>query len=147
MPKSDRAPSRSWRQNATSCCSASSNCAPKELRAKGTDPATPREAAKAVGVSALWRLRTGEDQDIEVDVRKALRRFSGFFDLKWETINGRPPVLEVDPNLFRETRDGRRVIRLNIYPKLAVRELSLLRCDPARNPCATPFCSGASTTW
>ena len=47
MRRSDHAPSRSWRQNATSCCSASSNCAPKELRAKGTDPATPREAAKA----------------------------------------------------------------------------------------------------
>jgi crotonobetainyl-CoA:carnitine CoA-transferase CaiB-like acyl-CoA transferase len=86
-------------------------------------------AAKAVSVAALWRLRTGEEQDIEVDVRKALRRFSGFFDLKWETINGRPPALEVDPNLFRETRDGRHVVPLNIYPKLAARELGLLRCD------------------
>jgi crotonobetainyl-CoA:carnitine CoA-transferase CaiB-like acyl-CoA transferase len=86
-------------------------------------------AAKAVGVAALWRLRTGEGQDIEVDVRKALRRFSGFFDLKWETINGRPPALEVDTHLFRETRDGRHVVPLNIYPKLAARELGLLRCD------------------
>jgi crotonobetainyl-CoA:carnitine CoA-transferase CaiB-like acyl-CoA transferase len=86
-------------------------------------------AAKAVGIAALWRLRTGEEQDIEVDVRKALRRFSGFFDLKWETINGRPPALEVDANLFRETRDGRHVVPLNIYPGLAARELSLLRCD------------------
>lgn len=50
-------------------------------------------AAKAVGVAALWRLHTGEGQDIEVDVRKALRRFAGFFELKWETINGRPPSL------------------------------------------------------
>jgi CoA-transferase family III len=87
-------------------------------------------AAKAVGVAALWRLRTGEEQDIEVDVRKALRRFCGFFDLKWETINGRPPVLDVDI-LFRETRDGRHVVPLNIYPRLAARELSLLRCDPS----------------
>lgn len=86
-------------------------------------------AAKAVGVAALWRLRTGEEQDIEVDVRKALRRFAGFFDLKWETINGRPPVLEVDTNLFRETRDGRHVVPLNVYPGLATRELGLLRCD------------------
>jgi CoA-transferase family III len=85
-------------------------------------------AAKAVGVAALWRLRTGEEQDIEVDVRKALRRFAGFFDLKWETINGRPPVLDVNIR-FRETRDGRHVVPLNIYPKLATRELSLLRCD------------------
>jgi hypothetical protein len=86
-------------------------------------------AAKAVGVAALWRMRSGEEQDIEVDVRKALRRFAGFFDLKWETINGRPPALKVDTNLFRETRDGRHVVPLNIYPKLAARELSLLRCD------------------
>jgi crotonobetainyl-CoA:carnitine CoA-transferase CaiB-like acyl-CoA transferase len=92
-------------------------------------------AAKAVGVAALWRLRTGEGQDIEVDVRKALRRFCGFFDLKWETINGRPPGGFEDPlnpfidrQFFRETRDGRHVMPLNIYPKLAARALSLLKC-------------------
>jgi crotonobetainyl-CoA:carnitine CoA-transferase CaiB-like acyl-CoA transferase len=92
-------------------------------------------AAKAVSVAALWQLRTGEGQDIAVDVRKALRRFCGFFDLKWETINGRPPApFEdplnpfVDPNLFHETRDGRHVVAINIYPKLAARALGLLRC-------------------
>src|SRR6516164_9061910 len=94
-------------------------------------------AAKAVGVAALWRLRTGEGQDIEVDVRKALRRFCGFFDRKWETINGRPP-LALDPTnpfqhlpLFRETRDGRYVVALNIYPKLSFSALNLLRCGPS----------------
>jgi hypothetical protein len=35
-------------------------------------------AAKSVAVAALWNLRTGEGQDIHVDVRKALRRFCGF---------------------------------------------------------------------
>src|SRR6516164_8691599 len=50
-------------------------------------------AAKAVAVAALWGSRTGEGQDVNLDVRKALRRFCGFFDLKWETINGRPPAL------------------------------------------------------
>src|SRR5215472_1194235 len=54
-------------------------------------------AAKAVAVAGLWRHRTGEGQDIAVDVRKAFRRFCGFFDLKWETINGRPPVILGDP--------------------------------------------------
>src|SRR5215470_17351656 len=54
-------------------------------------------AAKAVAVAALWRDRTGEGQDIAVDVRKALRRFCGFFELKWETINGRPPAILEDP--------------------------------------------------
>src|SRR5262245_20076799 len=92
-------------------------------------------AAKAVGVAALWRDRTGEGQDIAVDVRKALRRFAGFFDLKWETINGRPPVFGDPLNpffelpLFRETKDGRHVVALNIYPKLAARTLSLLKCS------------------
>ena len=94
-------------------------------------------AAKAVGVAALWRDRTGEGQDIAVDVRKALRRFAGFFELKWETINGRPPVFSdplnpfVDGRLFRETRDGRQVMPLNLYPRLAARALSLLRCGPS----------------
>jgi len=92
-------------------------------------------AAKAVALAALWRQRTGEGQDIDVDVRKALRRFCGFFELKWETINGRPPAVLEDPlnpfldrNLFHETRDGRHVVAINIYPKLAARALSLLRC-------------------
>jgi crotonobetainyl-CoA:carnitine CoA-transferase CaiB-like acyl-CoA transferase len=94
-------------------------------------------AAKAVAVAALWQLRTGEGQDIAVDVRKALRRFCGFFDGKWETINGRPPLMSDDTNpflqlpLFRETRDERYVVALNIYPKLCVRALSFLRCDPS----------------
>src|SRR5215813_10567840 len=75
-------------------------------------------AAKAGAVAALWRDRTGEGQDISVDVRKALKRFAGFFDLKWETINGRPPVFFdplnpfIDIPMFRETRDGRHVIPL-----------------------------------
>jgi crotonobetainyl-CoA:carnitine CoA-transferase CaiB-like acyl-CoA transferase len=90
-------------------------------------------AAKAVAIAALWRDRTGEGQDISVDVRKALRRFSGFFEGKWETINGRPPVLS-DPlnpfhtaSLFHETCDGRHVIALNIYPRLAVRAINFLK--------------------
>jgi crotonobetainyl-CoA:carnitine CoA-transferase CaiB-like acyl-CoA transferase len=117
-----------------------------ELTFYGRDPIIPSPhrfgsmaaiglAAKAVAVAALWRHRTGEGQDIAVDVRKALRRFCGFFELKWETINGRPPaVLEnplnpfIDRNLFHETRDGRHVVAINIYPELAARALSLLRC-------------------
>src|SRR6266576_1716426 len=48
-------------------------------------------AARSVALAALWRQTTGQGQDISVDVRKALRRFAGFFEGKWETINGRPP--------------------------------------------------------
>ncbi|WFU66110.1 CoA transferase [Bradyrhizobium brasilense] len=100
-------------------------------------------AARSTAVAALWRDRTGEGQDIAVDVRKALRRFAGFFDLKWETINGRPPAFFeplnpfIDIPMFRETRDGRHVIPLNIYPRLAARALNLLKCssstDSVRN--------------
>ena len=37
-------------------------------------------AAKAVAAAGIWKFRTGEGQDIHVDVRKALQRFAGFFD-------------------------------------------------------------------
>ena len=93
-------------------------------------------AAKSIGVAALWRTRTGEGQDITVDVRKALRRFCGFFEREWETINGRPPAMGADAvnpffnlPLFRETRDGRHVVALNIYPRLCARALNFLRCS------------------
>jgi crotonobetainyl-CoA:carnitine CoA-transferase CaiB-like acyl-CoA transferase len=91
-------------------------------------------AAKAVAVAAVWRDRTGEGQDISMDVRKAVRRFAGFFELKWETINGRAPAFTDPMNpfiatpLFRETRDGRHIVALNVYPKLGARALELLRC-------------------
>jgi crotonobetainyl-CoA:carnitine CoA-transferase CaiB-like acyl-CoA transferase len=91
-------------------------------------------AAKGVAVAALWRSRTGEGQDISVDVRKAFMRFCAFFEGKWETINGRPPTMGPSGNpfmeipLFRETRDGRHVVALNFYPKLRSRALKFLRC-------------------
>src|SRR6266403_2906912 len=76
-------------------------------------------AARSVAVAALWRHATGEGQDISVDVRKALRRFCGFFDGKWETVNDRPPspggyavspFLKMADAFFRETCDGRHVV-------------------------------------
>src|SRR5215813_13370452 len=42
-------------------------------------------AARSVALAALWKEATGEGQDISVDVRKALRRFAGFFEGRWET--------------------------------------------------------------
>ena len=117
-----------------------------EITFYGRDPIIPSpfrfgsmaaitSAAKAVAVAALWRDRTGEGQDIAVDVRKALRRFSGFFDQKWETINGRPPALTagatnpfLEMPLFRETRDGRHIVALNMYPKVGARAIGFLRC-------------------
>jgi len=97
-------------------------------------------AARSVAVAALWRQATGEGQNISVDVRKALRRFCGFFESKWETVNGRPPspggyavspFLKMGDAFFRETRDGRYVVALDIYPELLVRTLDFLRCSPS----------------
>src|SRR5205814_7363494 len=48
-------------------------------------------AARSVAVAALWRQTTGEGQDISVDVRKALRRFAGFFEGNGEPVNGQQP--------------------------------------------------------
>ena len=92
-------------------------------------------AARSVALAALWKARTGEAQDIHVDVRKALRRFCGFFEGKWETINGRSPLMLPRDNpffelpIFRKTRDGRHVVSLNIYPGLQARALNFLRCS------------------
>jgi crotonobetainyl-CoA:carnitine CoA-transferase CaiB-like acyl-CoA transferase len=121
-----------------------------ELSFYGQDPILPSPvrfgtmaaiglAARSVALAALWKQTTGEGQDISVDVRKALRRFYGFFDGKWETINGRPPSpggYAVSPFLtgpfFRETRDGRHVLALDIYPKLLVNTLNFLGCSPSQ---------------
>jgi crotonobetainyl-CoA:carnitine CoA-transferase CaiB-like acyl-CoA transferase len=96
-------------------------------------------AARSVALAALWKQTTGEGQNISVDVRKALRRFCGFFENRWETVNGRPPApggYSVSPFLkggdafFRATRDGRHVVALDFYPELFVRTLNFLRCSP-----------------
>src|SRR6201984_3529402 len=97
-------------------------------------------AARSVAVAALWRQVTGEGQNISVDVRKALRRFCGFFEGEWETVNGRPPspggyavspFLKMGDAFFRETRDGRYVVALDVYPQLLVRPLDFLGCSPS----------------
>src|SRR5712692_4032304 len=105
-------------------------------------------AARSVALAALWRQTTGEGQDISVDVRKALRRFAGFFEGKWETINGRPPspggyavspFLKMGDAFFRETRDGRYVLALDIYPQLLVRTLDFLGCSPSTESINNPI--------
>src|SRR5437660_8838214 len=122
-----------------------------KLKFDGSDPILPIPirfgtlaaiglAARSVAVAALWRQATGQGQDISVDVRKALRRFAGFFEGKWETMNGRPPspggyavspFLKMGDAFFRETRDGRYVLALDIYPRLLGRTLEFLGCSPS----------------
>jgi crotonobetainyl-CoA:carnitine CoA-transferase CaiB-like acyl-CoA transferase len=118
-----------------------------ELTFYGQDPIVPSPirfgtsaaiglAAKTVAAAAIWRDRSGEGQDVHVDLRKAFRRFCGFFEGVWETVNGRPPAMgffEGNPFFtfpaFHETRDGRHVMALNFYPQLNRRTLDFLRCS------------------
>src|SRR6476619_6848383 len=97
-------------------------------------------AARSVALAALWRQATGQGQDISVDAGSSQKQFAGFFEGKWETINGRPPspggyavspFLKMGDAFFRETRDGRYVLALDIYPQLLVRTLDFLGCSPS----------------
>jgi crotonobetainyl-CoA:carnitine CoA-transferase CaiB-like acyl-CoA transferase len=79
--------------------------------------------AKAVAMADLWRVRTGESQDLSVDLRQVLHRLCPFYDKKWELLNGYAPGAPSDPaNPFMpshmyQTRDGRWMQLLNIYPR------------------------------
>jgi hypothetical protein len=93
-------------------------------------------AARSVALAAVCKQATGDGQDISVDVRKALRRYCGFADRKWETINGRPANLGpfagspfLNPPWFHETRDGRYALPVDFYPGIRARTLNLLRCS------------------
>ena len=93
-------------------------------------------AARSVALAALAKQATGEGQDISIDVRKALRRFCGFAERRWETINGRAPTLGsfaaspfLNPPWFNETSDGRHAVAIDFYPAIRARTLNLLRCS------------------
>ena len=94
-------------------------------------------AAKSIQVAAIWRMRTGQGQDIHVDVRKALRRYGGFYDRKWETVNGYLGGAYSDPDspfeeASYETKDGRWVLPTDYYPKLHQRTSELLNAVSTR---------------
>src|SRR5258708_20676958 len=74
-----------------------------QLTFYGQDPIVPSRirfatmagiglAAKTIAAAAVWRDRTGQGQDIHIDIRKAYRHFSGFFGGIWETMDGRSPA-------------------------------------------------------
>ena len=109
----------------------------------GSDPITPDRlpygaisaiplAAKAILVATIWKQRTGEGQDIHIDVRKALRRLTPFLEGKWELVNGFPG--RTDPySPFSDgpdivpTGDGKWVMFAEPYPALRQRALELLK--------------------
>lgn len=111
------------------------------IRFEGADPIVPSVfrlgaaagiglAAKSVAMAALWRTRTGEGQDITMDLRRAPRRLCPFYERRWELINGYPPRNPADPEnplslAFYQARDGRWVMPLNLYPRLKTSALKL----------------------
>lgn len=91
--------------------------------------------AKAVAYAGIWKARTGQGQDLTVDLRQVLHRLCPFYDKKWELLNGYPPGTPSDPaNPFMpshmyQTRDGRWIQLLNIYPRTKSAALALLGCN------------------
>jgi crotonobetainyl-CoA:carnitine CoA-transferase CaiB-like acyl-CoA transferase len=88
-------------------------------------------AAKAVSMAKLWKLRSGESQDIEIDLRKVIHRLSPFFQGKWEKLNGFSPGFPTELSSpfsphFYKTRDGRHVMPLDFYNRLRISTLKFL---------------------
>src|SRR3984957_20546791 len=109
----------------------------------GSDPITPDRlpygsisaislAAKAILIAKIWKERTGQGQDIHVDVRKALRRLTPFLEGKWELVNGFPGRTDPcspfsgGPDIV-PTADGKWIMFAEIYPALRQRALDLLK--------------------
>jgi len=88
-------------------------------------------ATKAVAIAKLWKYRTGESQDIAIDLRKVIHRLSPFFQGKWEKLNGFSPGFPTElgspfaPN-FYATKDGRHVVPLDFYNRLRIATLKFL---------------------
>ena len=85
-----------------------------EVTYYGSDPITPDRlpygsisaislAVKAILVAKIWKERTGEGQDIHIDVRKALRRLTPFLEGKWELVNGFPGRTDPVSPIFRRS--------------------------------------------
>ncbi len=124
----------------------------------GASMALPAMAA-AVGAAAIWQERTGEGQDVAIDLRDAVlnvnpivgvvmqqRMLAGFYppndpvasSLTWyPTLNGKfmqAPVGLGNPFSFVPwlTKDGRHMNITGVYPHLQDRALTLLETYPTR---------------
>lgn len=123
----------------------------------GTCMALPAMAA-AVGAAAIWRERTGEGQDLTVDLRQAVWNVNPLIGLvheklqaaglipasdpipalltSWKpSVNGlmlQAPIGLGNPMSFQsfETRDGRFINLTGIYPHLMERILGVLKTGP-----------------
>jgi crotonobetainyl-CoA:carnitine CoA-transferase CaiB-like acyl-CoA transferase len=91
-------------------------------------------AANAVATAILWRRRTGEGQDIHVDLRKAYAVQSPWQDIlaKCTLINGVPQMMGGNVGQLGShilpTRDDRWVILTSLYAANTLRACTLLDC-------------------
>lgn len=94
-------------------------------------------AAKSALVASIWRDRTGQEQNLHIDIRKAIRRFAPFSEGKWELLNGYPPQGDMfNPfnalPIIHPTADDGWALPGAWYPGLRQRTLQFLRAhdDP-----------------
>jgi len=93
-------------------------------------------AANAVAEAAIWKERTGEGQDIHVDLRKAWIEQSPWQAdaVPYTLVNGAHKMFNfgsyVVLNPMCPTRDGRWMIMCPLYPSQERKILRLLNCGP-----------------
>ena len=98
--------------------------------------------AKATAFAGIWKTRTGESQDLSVDLRQVPHRLCPFYDHKWELLNGYPPGIPSDPGnpfmpyFMYRTRDERWIQLLNMYPTTKSQALAILGCNDSKDAIA-----------
>jgi crotonobetainyl-CoA:carnitine CoA-transferase CaiB-like acyl-CoA transferase len=90
--------------------------------------------AAAAGAAIVWRMRTGRDQDLSIDLRKAIHGVNPVYKFK-PTVSGyayQMPYGVGNPLIFDLylTKDGRWVLPTGGYPHMMSEWCSLLRCPP-----------------
>lgn len=91
-------------------------------------------AANAIATAIVWRTRTGEGQDVHVDLRKSYVAQSPWQAnlARYTTVNGETQMMggNIDQlgSLILPTRDGRSVILTSLYPSNTERACRLLDC-------------------
>ena len=96
-------------------------------------------AANAVADAAIWKARTGEGQDIHVDLRKAWIEQSPWQKdaAPYTTVNGTSKMFNINamgvPSVLLPTRDGRFMVVAAIYPSQQRKLLNLLNCGPSED--------------
>jgi len=88
--------------------------------------------AAAVGATAIWRMRTGQGQDLSIDLRKAAHGINPEFTFG-PTINGWPypnPIGSLHPFAVfpYPTKDGRWVYPSAVYPAQQFAWTSFFNC-------------------